>query len=123
MRLGAAVQFDVVFAIANLGRALRLNQILRIYRINHICAGNTPLQKFLRIQVYRHQPVLAPIGRRKFRAFNGRSAAVRRKFTAKSVNCCSERFLLLNPICKMGTSAAAIGKHVRRGRPRRHATN
>ena len=64
--LCAAVQVNVVLVSdrQDFRRSLRLNQILRIYGINHICAGNTPLEKFLRIQVYRHQSVLAPIGRR-----------------------------------------------------------
>ena len=70
--LGAAVQVDVVFAIANFGGALWLDKVLGIDSVDHFGPGDASLEQLLRVEVDAHQAILAAIGPGQFRSFNGR---------------------------------------------------
>ncbi len=121
-RFGRAVQLDVVFAVADLRRALRLNYILCVYRSDHVGPGNTPLQQFLRVQVNGDHALPAPIGPRKFDAGDGRQPRPQ-KVLGHVGQLLFGKALAAQPDLQNGNVCSIVRKHERRGGAHGHAAN
>ena len=119
---GAAIQFDVVLAVSDLGRALWDDQVLTIDCVRDVGARKSPLQQPLRIKIDTDQPVFPAVGSRKFGTFYVRQPDAQEVDRQIKDLLLGER-LAAHANLQNGHVGSAVGHHEGRRRARGHETN